>query len=165
MKLATQFFLFLTIILWANIIEAITYSHIAFLPSYLSHLPESSILVTGNYPIEEGKFWTMIHPLTVLSLIITILLNWKNNSRRKYLLISLGIYALALIATFTYFLPELGAFRESNSATTISAEEWLARGQRWQSLSLIRGFGMLIGFLMLLVALTKKSTTPSVARL
>ncbi len=158
MKLATQFFLFLTIILWANIIGAITYSHIAFFPSYLSHLPESSILVNGIYPIEESKFWMMIHPLTILSLIITLLLNWKNNSRRKYLLVSLGIYAFALIATFTYFLPELGAFRESDSATTISSAEWLARGLRWQHLSWIRGFGMFIGFLMLLIAVTKKRT-------
>ena len=41
----------------------------------------------------------LIHPAAILSIIITLVLNWKLAARRKFILITVAIYALAIIAT------------------------------------------------------------------
>jgi len=63
---------------------------------------------------------------------------------------------VVLIISSLYFIPELGAFRNSPTSTLTPAE-WYARGQRWQHLSWIRGASMYIGIVPLLIALTKTS--------
>ena len=95
-----------------------------------------------------------IHPLLILSLIITLALNWKHTSRRKLILLSFAVYAVVLVISWVYFIPELGAFRHSPEST-VSPAEWLARGQRWQRLSWLRGAVCYAFFVPLLLALTK----------
>jgi dolichyl-phosphate-mannose--protein O-mannosyl transferase len=155
-----QLFLFITIIVWGTVIGGVTYSHIAYFPSYLSHLPESTNLVKGPYAIRDANFWMLVHPILILSILITLILNWKNQDRRKYIFVAVIIYALAIIATFSYFVPELMAFADS-SKSTISATEWLHRGTKWQYLSWVRGFFMYVGFIMLLISLTKNKIEPT----
>jgi hypothetical protein len=137
------------------LLGAIAYSHTAFLPVYLSDLPNSAVVVTGKYGLNEAPFWTTIHPLLILSLIIALALNWKFKSRRKLVAFSFGIYISVLIATAFYFVPELMAFAKSPEST-LPASEWLARGHRGQYLSLIRGAFCFLGFVPLLIALTKQ---------
>jgi hypothetical protein len=137
------------------------YSHIVFFPSYLSHLPESTSLITGSYGLNEEIFWKSIHPLTILSTIVALALNWKIKTRRNYISIALGIYALAIIATIIYFVPALMEFANSANNTTVTASEWVERGQTWQHLSWIRGTFMCAGFLLVLVALTKDNSINS----
>lgn len=156
MQRAAQLFLFITLILWGTLIGAIMYSHIVYFPPYLSHLPESTALINGPYGLKDQTFWMLIHPALILSMVSTLVLNWKSVSRRKYILIPFFIYALAILTTAVYFVPELKAFAQSNQANVTSASEWLARGQRWQYLSWVRGFFMYLGFILLLVALSKK---------
>jgi hypothetical protein len=146
--------LFLAIILWATLLGGIVYSHIVYFPVYLSDLPNSAVLVTGKYGLSEGLFWLTVHPLLILSLIITLALNWKVKPRRKLIITSFGIYFVILIITNLYFLPELSAFRQS-AESNVSAAEWLARGNRWQYLSWIRGAVCYLAFVPLLFALTK----------
>lgn len=149
-----KYSLFVAIIFWGIIIGGITYAHIVYFPPYLADLPNSAVIVTGKHALNEGRFWMMIHPVLILSLITTLVLNWRTRSRRSLILVSMGIYFVVLVCTQLYFLPELGAFRESASSTVTPAE-WLARGNRWQYLSWIRGAFMYAGILPLLSALTK----------
>lgn len=146
--------LFLSIILWGTLLGGIAYSHIVYFPVYLSALPDSAVIVNGTYALHDSNFWALIHPLLILSLIITLALNWRMKERRKLILISAGLYALAIVATAIYFVPELGAFANSPHSN-VSPAEWLARGKRWQRLSWTRGTMMYIGILPLLFALTK----------
>ena len=148
--------LFPPILIWGILLGGIVYSHVAFFPAYLSDLPNSAVVVTGKYGINEAPFWMTIHPLLILSLIVAFALNWKFKTRRKPIALSLGIYIVALIATAVYFVPELMAFAKS-AESTLPASEWLARGHRWQNLSLIRGAFCFLGFVPLLIALTKKT--------
>jgi hypothetical protein len=148
------YLLFLAIILWGTLLGGIAYSHLVYFPAYLSALPDSAVVVNGPYGLHEARFWMTIHPLLILSLIVALLLNWKSESRRKLILISFAIYFLVLIVTRIYFIPELIAFEQSPESK-ISPTEWLARGQRWQRLSWIRGCVMYAGILPLLLALTK----------
>lgn len=154
MNRAGQLLLFIAIVLWATLVGGIMYSHVVFFPPYLSHLPESTHLINGPYAVQDEIFWKPIHPVVILSVTLSLILNWKLTDRRKYILVALAIYALALIATFVYFVPELKAFAASAQSNT-SASEWLRRGQKWQHLSWVRGLFMYLAFVMLLLALTK----------
>ena len=157
--------LFLVVVLWGTLLGGIAYSHLVYFPVYLSALPDSAVLVTGPYGLHESRFWMTVHPLLILSLIVALLLNWKSKSRRKLILISLAIYFLVLVVTQIYFLPELAAFEQSPHSR-VSPSEWLARGQRWQRLSWMRGVVMYGAILPLLLALTKpvsKESEPTAA--
>jgi Domain of unknown function (DUF1772) len=151
--------LFLAVILWGTLLGGIAYSHLVYFPVYLSALPDSAVLVNGTYGLNEAIFWVMIHPLLILSLIVALALNWKSRSRRKLILISFVIYIVVLVVSQVYFIPELVAFKHSPESN-LPATEWLARGQRWQRLSWIRGTIMYAGILPLLVALTKLVIVP-----
>jgi hypothetical protein len=146
--------LFPAIILWGVLLGGIVYSHTAFFPVYLSDLPNSAVIVNGKYAINEAPFWMTLHPLLILSLIAALLLNWKLATRRKLIGLSFGIYFSVLIVTTIYFVPELLAFAKSQ-ASNLPDSEWLARGHRWQNLSLIRGACCFMGFVPLLIANTK----------
>ena len=150
--------LFLAIILWGTLLGGIAYAHLVYFPVYLSALPASAVVVNGPYGLHEDIFWMTIHPLLILSLIVALVLNWKFRSRRKLIGISFLVYVLVLVVSRLYFIPELGAFAHSPEST-LSAAEWLARGQRWQRLSWLRGVLCYIAFVPLLVALTKPADT------
>jgi hypothetical protein len=146
--------LFLAVILWGTLLGGIAYSHLVYFPVYLSALPDSAVVVNGPYGLHEARFWMTIHPMLILSLVAALVLNWKSESRRKFILISFAVYFLVLVVTQIYFIPELVAFARSPESK-VTPSDWLARGQRWQRLSWIRGAIMYAGMLPLLLALTR----------
>ena len=154
MSRAGTYALMVSVVLWGILLGGVVYSHIVYFPVYLGGLPDSTVLVNGPYALNEGRFWMTIHPLVILSLIASLILNWRNGARRKLLAITMGIYILVIAVTSVYFLPELFAFAQSQGST-VSKEEWLARGNRWQYLSWLRGVVMFACIVPLLLALIK----------
>ena len=152
---AGTYSLFVTIILWGTLLGGIVYSHIVYFPVYLSDLPNSAILVNGPYGLDDSRFWLTIHPLLILSFIVTLVLNWRYKPRRKLLLITFGVYIVIIVLTQIYFVPELMEF-ERSLQSNVSPAEWLARGQRWQLLSWIRGAVCYANIVPLLLALTNR---------
>jgi phosphoglycerol transferase MdoB-like AlkP superfamily enzyme len=150
-----QLSLFVALTFCGILIGGVMYSHIVYFPAYLSHLPESNQLIKGEYGLHDENFWMAVHPVAIISTIATLILNWRIKSRRKPILIALSIYLLAIGVTAIYFVPNLLAFANSDTITTVSPSEWYNRGQMWQHLSWLRGGSLYIGFLMLLSALTK----------
>lgn len=146
--------LMLSIILWGTLLGGIAYSHLIFFPVYLSALPESAVVVTGTYGLHEAKFWMLIHPLLILSLAATLALNWRSSARRYLILVSFVVYLAIIVVSAIYFIPELIAF-ERSAGSGVAASEWLARGQRWQRLSWVRGAAMYAAIIPLLFALTR----------
>ena len=144
--------LMISILLMGILLGGIVYSHIVYFPVYLSALPDSAVLVNGPYALHEERFWFLIHPVAILSLIVSLTLNWKIRARRKLIAIPLVVYLLALVVTTLYFVPELQNFHNSPNLN-ISRAEWFARGQRWQYLSWIRGTLMGLSTIPLLLAL------------
>jgi hypothetical protein len=151
--------LFLAVILWGTLLGGVAYSHLVYFPVYLSALPDSAVVVNGTYGLNEVTFWMIIHPLLILSLIAALALNWKSRPRRKLILISFAIYIVVLVISQIYFIPELMAFKQS-PGSNLSPAEWLARGQRWQRLSWLRGLVCYAAFVPLLLALTKPMDVP-----
>ncbi|HYU23820.1 MAG TPA: hypothetical protein VEO74_01335 [Thermoanaerobaculia bacterium] len=136
------------IIVWATILGGIVYSHMVWFPPYLSGLPQTSALANT---IHDESFWFLVHPLAILSLAAAVALNWKLRARRNLILVTIAIYAVAIVTTALYFVPELQAFRASQSSN-VSPAEWYVRGQNWQHLSWVRGAFMYIAFIPLLLA-------------
>ncbi|MBD0331870.1 MAG: DUF1772 domain-containing protein [Chitinophagaceae bacterium] len=159
MRFSTVILIVATII-WGTLLGGIVYSHIVYFPAYLSHLPESAVVVTGPYGLKEGYFWMTIHPLLILSLIIALIANWKNKRRRKLLLFSSILYAVVLAITSIYFLPELAQF-EKSASSAISAEQWKGRTNRWFTFSIIRGIVMYAGIVPLVIGLTRPAVAES----
>jgi hypothetical protein len=151
-----KYSLFLAITVWGILLGGIVYSHLVFFPVYLSDLPNSAAVVNGKYAFNEAPFWTTVHPLLILSLAAALALNWKFKPRRNLIALSFGIYAVALLVTALYFVPELMAFAKSPESN-LPAAEWLARGHRWHNLSLIRAVWCFLGFVPLLSATSKPS--------
>jgi hypothetical protein len=145
--------LFLAVILWGTLLGGIVYSHVVYFPVYLSALPDSAVVVNGPYGLNEVPFWALIHPLLILALVAALALNWKSKPRRKLILISFVVYMAVIVVSQIYFIPELVAFQRS-PGSSLSPAEWLARGQRWQRLSWIRGAVCYAAFVPLLLALT-----------
>lgn len=145
--------LMVSIVLWGTLLGGITYSHLVYFPRYLSALPASAVVVNGPYGLHESIFWLTVHPLLILSLIVTLVLNWKLRPRRKLILISFAVYVSVLVITQIYFLPELIAFQGSPESS-VTPTEWLVRTERWQRLSWIRGVVCYLAFVPLLLALT-----------
>ena len=152
--------LMISILLMGILLGGIVYAHVVFFPPYLSGLPASSVLVNGPHPLHDEYFWTLIHPLAILSLIVSLALNWKIAARRKLIAIPLIVYVLAIAVTALYFVPELRAFRNSPTSG-LSAAEWYARGQRWQHLSWTRGTVMGLSYIALLLALAWREDNAS----
>jgi hypothetical protein len=144
--------LMLTIVMWGTVLGGIAYSHIVFFPAYLAALPDSAVVVTGPYGLNDGAFWALAHPLLIAVLAATLGTNWRNASCRKLLLMSVGIYLAALVVTMLYFVPGLVAF--ANSADlNIDPARWAERGLWWQRWSWLRGTAMYLGIVPLLLAL------------
>ena len=153
--------LMLSIILWGTLLGGIAYAHLVYFPVYLSALPDSAVVVRGPYGLQEAYFWGLIHPLLILSLVLTLAANWRLRGRRRLVLLSFAAYGAVMVVTAVYFLPELGAFARSPESN-VPAADWLARTRRWQHLSWARGATMYAFFLPLLFALTKPSRVAQV---
>lgn len=146
--------LMLSITLWGTLLGGIVYSHLVFFPVYLSALPGSAVLVNGPYALNDARFWFLIHPLLIISLVAALGLNWRSNWRRKLIGINFIVYVVVLVMTQIYFVPELILFKHSPEST-VSAADWLARGRRWQQLSWLRALIMFLAYVPLLFALTR----------
>jgi hypothetical protein len=146
--------LMLSVVPWGTLLGGIVYSHLVYLPAYLSALPDSAVVVNGPYGLREATFW-----LLILSLVAALALNWRLRARRKLIVVSFAVYLLVLVVTQIYFLPELMAF-ERSPGSGLPPADWLARSRRWERLSWIRGAVCYAAFLPLLLALAKPVGVP-----
>lgn len=153
MQRASQISLIAALLFWGILIGGIGYSHMVYMPAYLHHLPESNRLIAGETGLHEEHFWLTLHPVLIVCSVAALILNWKTKARRKPIAIAFTTYAIMIVITALYFVPELKAFAAADPAT--SPTEWKSRGQLWEKLSWIRGLILYVAFTLLLIALTK----------
>ena len=142
-------------ILWGMLLGVVFYAHLTIYPSTLANLPETARMV-DSLGWSDARFWMTWHPLLLVTWIVTLTLNWKSESRRRLLGISLGIYIAVIAATSIYFLPELAAFNTS-PASDVSPAEWAVRTQAWQRWSWVREAVMHVPQVLLLMALRRSA--------
>lgn len=146
-------FYILTCISFCMIIGTGIYEHIAVWPIAFSEPPKSLTMFQGNYAIESEHFWRVIHPVTFVLFLITLVLNWRT-VKKNYILIPLLIYIVLMALTFIYYVPELKSIISTPYSTTVDANIQ-NRASLWITLSLIRMTFIVISAIILLLGLTK----------
>lgn len=132
----------LSCFLFTLIIGAGVYEHIAIWPHAFAAIPASLGMFQGEYGLESAPFWMNIHPLTLLVFFITLFTSWKT-ARKKHVLLAVIGYVVVLIATFTYYVPELIELIETPFSPEVN-QQLTRRGTLWENLSLVRAGFMLI---------------------
>lgn len=129
---------------WGILCGGVIYEHLAVVPQWASHPPDSLTMWSGQYGLKAERFWIGIHPLLLALLAAALATGWNADHRTK-LLIVLGSYLAILAITALWFVPELMRLTQSPAAA-IPPAEWLSRARRWERLSILRGitlFGLI----------------------
>ena len=137
------------------IVGAGLYEHLAVWPRAYTSPPKSLSMFQGEFGINPNTFWAKIHPITLLFFVTVLFLFWKSE-RRKFVLIPFIGYVMLIIATFTYFVPELIDIVSTRYGDSIN-QGLIERGSRWEILSLIRLALVTILALFLFWGLTKSN--------
>jgi hypothetical protein len=143
----------LTCLSFSVIIGAAIYEHTALWPAAFSELPKSLSVFQGPYRLDAALFWMFVHPVTLLLFVITLFFSWKSN-RKNHVLIAMGGYIVILLATFSFFVPELLELIGTPYSDTVDASLQF-RANRWVALSLVRLGVLMVLAMNLLLGLTK----------
>lgn len=145
--------LILAAISFVTVIGGGIYEHLAIVPRWKLAPPASLTMFQGPYGLNQGIFWQLIHPATLLLLISALAVNWKN-ARKKYILVVIAAYVVTGIVTFLYFVPELLSIIKTTYQVTVD-QNLVARAATWEKLSLVRMVFMIAMAIVLLSSLTK----------
>ncbi|MCE3281267.1 MAG: hypothetical protein K0Q66_4 [Chitinophagaceae bacterium] len=146
----------LTCLSFSVICGAAVYEHVAVWPKAFAKLPASLSSFQGEHAFNNGIFWMMIHPITLVLFIIATIMHWKTD-RKKHLLYPLIAYAVVLVVTSVYFVPELLSILGTAYSNTYDAS-LTARGSQWELLSIIRAVLLFATAVFLYLGLTKPAT-------
>jgi hypothetical protein len=133
---ANFFFLASTVLLLMQIGAAL-WETVNVVPLMSKAPPASFHIFQGDYGLTYDFFWITTHAVIELSLITTLILNWKDKSRRKILFFVMGIYILVRIWTILYFAPTVMSFWTYPYSNTVD-EALRQRVKTWGILSIIR---------------------------
>jgi len=145
----------ITCLLFSIIIGGAVYEHLAIIPFWSSGPPASLTMFQGEYGLNSEPFWITIHPVTILFLIFTLIISWIT-TRRFNIVVTLIGYILILVATATYFVPELLDIINTPFLNT-SDNDLTSRSKMWETLSIIRLFLLIVLSLILFSGLTKNN--------
>lgn len=133
---------------FVTVIGGATYEHLAVVPVWASAVPASLAMFQGDYGLAAQRFWIPIHPVTLVLLVAALILNWRTR-RRGLIAAGLTGYALVLVITSLYFVPELMAITRSAFSSSVDPE-LTRRAGAWESFSLMRlGFLNVLAVIML----------------
>lgn len=145
---------------FAIIIGGAVYEHLNVVPQWAAAPPASLAMFQGEYGLKPELFWMIIHPVTILLFVVTLILHWRS-ARRKNLLIVGSAYVVILIITSVFFVPELISITSAAYSPTPDAE-LTRRAKLWEILSLVRLAVLVILSIILFTGLTK-SNGPAIA--
>ena len=153
MKSAQNLLLILASLSFVTIMGAAIYECVSTTPHWSAAPPLSLTMFQGQYGLNSGLFWLIIHPVTLLFFIAALIANWKN-ARRRQILYVLSTYIVILIITAVYFVPELIHIISSPYQDNID-KDLQSRAALWEKLSLIRLILVAVLSAVLLSSLTK----------
>lgn len=111
------------------------YEHALVFPAWSADPPRTLALIQPEHGgISLIRFWIPMHSALTLTLIVALVLNWKNRRVRNLLFGAIGAYAVMRAWTFAYFVPEITAFVQM-SPKGPSSPELAERAARWGMLS------------------------------
>ena len=153
-QLANFFFLVNTVLLLMEIGAAL-WETVNIVPLISKAPPASFQIFQGDYGLKYDLFWIITHAVIELSFITSLILNWKDKSRRKILLFVMGIYVLIRIWTILYFAPNIISFWSYPYSNAVD-EALKQRVKTWEILSIIRTL-ILTGITFSMIPYNKKT--------
>lgn len=144
------------------VIGGAVYEHLAVVPRWSAAPPASLSMFQGDYGLNPGIFWMLVHPVSLLFFLLTIIVNWRSSSRKNILFTLIG-YLVVLAITAYYFVPELMALINTPYAETVNAN-LVERAKMWELLSIIRLGFLLILAIVFLMGLAKTEVVVATVR-
>lgn len=130
------------------------YEHLFGIPKMLSSvttLHETINSTTG----QPQKFWIPLHAMILVTLILSMIFNWKNPDRKKLVLAVFISYVYISIVSIV-FAKVLFTFVDINDAS-----EFARQTHRWIILSWHRPIVGLVSAVLLMIAISRPSLTSS----
>ena len=140
---------------FAIIIGGAVYEHLNVVPQWSAAPPVSLSMFQGEYGLKPDLFWKIIHPVTILLFTVSLIIHWKSN-RRKPLSIVFISYAVILVITSIYFVPELISIT-TTALGPVADPSLTQRASLWETLSLVRLGVLVILAIILFTGLTRSS--------
>lgn len=153
MKSLKTYLLVAASICFIIVIGGAVYEHLCIVPRWKLAPPASLSMFQGKYGVSSGSFWQLMHPVTLVLLIASLVANWKTQ-RRKYIAVPVVVYIIVLIITFFYFVPELLSIIHTPYQTSVD-KSLAAKAGLWEKLSLVRLAIIIPMAVTLLLSLTK----------
>ena len=138
---------------FAIIIGGAVYEHLNVVPQWSAGPPASLSMFQGQYGLKPELFWMIIHPVTILLFALTLIIHWRSG-RRKPLVVVFISYAVILIVTSVFFVPELISITTASFAPTVDAG-LTKRAALWETLSIVRLGVLIVLAIILFTGLTK----------
>ncbi len=137
----------------AIVVGGAVYEHLAVVPRWTRAIPASLSMFQGESGLYPQAFWIPVHPITTALLGAALLTSWKLKRCANVLVALLG-YLVILGVTFVYFVPELIELTATPYSQSVDAA-LTERAQRWETLSLVRLFALMLLSLVLFLGLAK----------
>jgi len=154
--------LWVALLLVGIIIGASVYQRISLIPEWGGNLPDS----VGTYfqgttnAAAIGRFWENALPPTAIMVVLTLLTNWPERSRRKWLIVG-AIFFFAMLAwTAIYFVPSGVIPLMVRAGAGLSGDEITRRARAWIFWDWFRMAGTAAAYFSLLKALTYRPLHP-----
>ncbi|MFK7693022.1 hypothetical protein [Paenibacillus sp. HJGM_3] len=144
--------LFLTVLLFGVLNGGGLYEEIVVSPVWSASPPTTFALIQEPNGLSLTSFWVPFHIAANILLLLALILNWPNRTKRTYLWVVLGLYLVIRVVTFAYFAPEIIDF-ENTPAVGPFSPELADRAERWTVLSWLRTIGEIGINVLLLLAL------------
>lgn len=147
--------LWISVTAWSLWFGGLMYELFVITPLWSSSLPESAIEWNSRpkYMVIPTPFYVPIALATIFSSLLGMILSWKLNNRRLWLIMSTVCAIATLAFTIVYFVPKNEVLFHNKNAG-LSGEEITAIGNAWIRANWIRVCIMAIGFFAALRAMT-----------
>jgi len=116
------------------------YQRMSLIPYWAGDLPGSLVRYFHDPAVAQsiGAFWTRILIPVGLSLVLTLIANWRMRGRRLWIGVALGCFLVALVWTGIYFVPKgvIPLFEKDGAG--LSGDQITAMARMWINLDWIR---------------------------
>lgn len=118
---------------------------------YFSHPPASFSTWYGDQT-HTIAFWLPLQAGGLVLLVLSLVLNWQSQMRRRLLLVGLAFYVAVAVWNGVYFAPEVRWLLRVAQASIVPTD-FAARAHRWYELTWVRQWVMAVPYLASMLAL------------
>ena len=127
---AAQWSLMLLCFSMAGAVGGGLFEHIVLIPLWAASPPSSFAMIQPGTGVPLRAFWIPVHVAITVSLLVSLVLAWKERKARRFLLIGLGSSVIMRVWSGLFFIPEMLAFQKVPLEAPASLE-LTARVARW----------------------------------